>query len=106
MTELWRLEDEAVTQIEAVLDRGLEPAQVGHRLFEPSKRLAQPSIDRLEALHIGMLLGRLASSLVLSAQLVEQGGRFIHELTANCARRLGRRRDEHLSRRASIVSFV
>jgi hypothetical protein len=70
--EPWRFEDEAVAQIEAVIDRRLEFIQVGNRLLQPAKCLSKPRVDRLEGLDIGVLMSRLARLLVLDAQFVEQ----------------------------------
>src|SRR6266700_8113424 len=78
VSESWRLEYQTVPQVEPVIDRRLEPAQIRHRLFQPAKRLAQPRIDRLEALDVGVLLGRFARQLVLSAQLIKERTRLVH----------------------------
>ena len=41
---------EAVTEVEAVFNGRLETVEIGDRLFEPAEGLAQPRVDRLEAL--------------------------------------------------------
>src|ERR1700682_473275 len=78
VTEPRRLEHEAMTEVETVIDRGLEPIEVGDRLLEPSERLAHARIDVPETLDVGMLGRRLALRLVWSAQFVEQGGSIWH----------------------------
>ena len=72
MPEPRRLEHEAVTQVEAVLDAWSDPIQIRDRLLQPAKCLAQPRVDRLERLDIGVIMSRLARCLVLDAQFVEQ----------------------------------
>ena len=67
-----------MTQVEAVIDRRFELIQVRDRLLQPSKCLAQPCVDRLEALDVGVLMGRLARRFVLGAQFVEQRGSVWH----------------------------
>jgi hypothetical protein len=61
-----------MTQIEVVSDGRFEPIEVRNRPFQPTKCLAQPRVDCLEGLDIGMLVRRLAHRFVLSPQLVEQ----------------------------------
>ena len=78
VTEARRLEHKAMTEIELVLDRWLEAIQVGNRLLQPAKRLAQASVDGLEALHVRVLMSRVARHLVLCAQLLEQRSRLVH----------------------------
>ena len=41
-----------MTQVEAVIDRRLEPIEIRDRLLQPAKCLAQPRVDRLEVLDI------------------------------------------------------
>jgi hypothetical protein len=65
------LERDAVAEIETMVDRRLEPIQVGQCLFEPAKCLAETCIDLLEVLDV-LQRGRLPRRFVLSTQLVEQ----------------------------------
>lgn len=61
-----RFEDKTMPQIEPVIDGRLESTQIRHLLFQPTKRLAQPRIDRLETLGVGMRVGRFADRPILS----------------------------------------
>jgi hypothetical protein len=54
-----------------VVDRRLQAVEIGDRLFEPAKRLAQSRVDLLEAFDVRLALRRLANGLVFGAQFVE-----------------------------------
>src|SRR5207253_10479118 len=76
--EARRIEYEAMTEIESMLDRRLQPVEIRNRFFQPAKRLAQPRVDFLEALDVGVLMRRLSRRLVLYAQFVEQRSLLRH----------------------------
>ena len=71
VSEPRRIECVGIAEIEPVFDQGPSARKIGDRLFQPAKRLAQPCIDRLEALDIDAVLGRYLYRLVSNAQLVE-----------------------------------
>ena len=60
----------------------IEHAGAQHHARARRQRVAREKVAilhaRLEALDVGVFLGRFARRLILGAQLIEQGARFIH----------------------------
>jgi len=71
-------ERDTVAEIEPVIDRRLESIEIGDRLFQPTKCLAQSRVNSLEILGIGAVIGQFTHRLVLSAQGIEQRARSTH----------------------------